>query len=202
MELHDLVADGARLECLDTGFLFTEGPVWDPRGFLLFSDMPGDVRRRWAPGIGVTEVRRPANKCNGMAYDATGRLLVCEHSTSRIVREELDGSTTIIASHFDGKELNSPNDVIVSIEWLDPVLRPFLWADGGLRPRARDGARLPRPVSDAGIRSGPRVDRATTSTSPTGCAGPPTSPSCTSTTPLAATSGPSAARRMARWSRV
>jgi gluconolactonase len=116
MELHDLVADGARLECLGTGFLFTEGPVWDPRGFLLFSDMPGDVRRRWAPETGVTEVRRPSNKCNGMAYDATGRLLVCEHSTSRLVREELDGSTTVIASRFDGKELNSPNDVIVSMD--------------------------------------------------------------------------------------
>ena len=104
------------LERLGTGFTFTEGPVWDPvDGVLYFSDMPGDVRRRWSEADGVTEVRRPSNKGNGMAYDARGGLLVCEHSTSRLVREEPDGSTTVLASHWEGKELNSPNDVIVAL---------------------------------------------------------------------------------------
>ena len=104
------------LERLGTGFTFTEGPVWDPvDGVLYFSDMPGDVRRRWSPTHGVSEVRRPSNKGNGMAYDARGGLLVCEHSTSRLVREEPDGSTTVLASHWEGKELNSPNDVIVTL---------------------------------------------------------------------------------------
>jgi gluconolactonase len=104
------------LERIGSGFRFTEGPVWDPvEGALYFSDMPGDVRRRWSATDGVTEVRRPSNKGNGMAYDARGGLLVCEHSTSRLVREDPDGSTTVLASHWEGKELNSPNDVIVTL---------------------------------------------------------------------------------------
>lgn len=106
---------GANVELLANGFMFTEGPVWDPeQGLLFFSDMPGDVRRSWHPENGVTEVRRPSNKCNGMAYDANGGLLVCEHATSRLIREDPDGSVTVLASHYGGKELNSPNDVIVT----------------------------------------------------------------------------------------
>jgi gluconolactonase len=102
------------LEQIASGFIFTEGPVWDPEGFLLFSDMPGDVRRRWAPGEGVQVVRQPANKCNGMAYDHLGRLLVCEHSTSRLVREGGSGQPEVLAQYYQGSELNSPNDVVVA----------------------------------------------------------------------------------------
>jgi len=104
------------LDKIADGFIFTEGPVWHPDGFLLFSDMPGDVRRRWAPSEGVTVLRQPANKCNGMAYDEQGRLLVCEHSTSRLVREERDGSLEVLADSFEGSELNSPNDVVVALD--------------------------------------------------------------------------------------
>jgi gluconolactonase len=112
----DLFGEEPVLERIGSGFRFTEGPVWDPvDGVLYFSDMPGDVRRRWTADDGVSEVRRPSNKCNGMAYDARGALLVCEHATSRLVREEPDGSTTVLASHWEGKELNSPNDVIVTL---------------------------------------------------------------------------------------
>lgn len=102
------------LKRIATGFIFTEGPVWDPEGFLLFSDMPGDIRRRWSAAEGVTVIRDPANKCNGMAYDELGRLLVCEHSTSRLVRESDRGEVEVLASTYDGKELNSPNDVVVA----------------------------------------------------------------------------------------
>ena len=70
------------LRQLGTGFEFCEGPIWHPREqHLLFSDMPGDVRRRWDRS-GVREVKRPANKCNGMTYDAGLNLIVCEHATS------------------------------------------------------------------------------------------------------------------------
>lgn len=121
-KLFDLVNS---LERLGTGFLFTEGPIWNHQGqFLLFSDMPGDVRRRWSQAEGIKEVMRPSNKCNGMTYDAQGKLIVCEHSTSSLVRETLDGSRETIASHYLGKELNSPNDVLVgkdgSIYFTDP----------------------------------------------------------------------------------
>jgi gluconolactonase len=114
------------LEQIGSGFTFTEGPIWNAEGeFLLFSDMPGDVRRRWSEADGVSEVMRPANKCNGMVYDADGNLLVCEHSTSSLVRERPGAERETIASHFRGKELNSPNDVITrsdgTIYFSDPT---------------------------------------------------------------------------------
>ncbi len=112
-ELEQLLDPDTEVEQLATGFIFTEGPIWNAEGeFLLFSDMPGDVRRRWSERDGVEEVMRPANKCNGMVYDADGNLLVCEHVTSSLVREHPDGTRETIASHFRGKELQSPNDVV------------------------------------------------------------------------------------------
>jgi gluconolactonase len=116
----------AAIEQIGSGFIFTEGPVWHPRDhFLLFSDMPGDVRRRWDEKGGVVEARRPANKCNGMTYDADLNLIVCEHATSTLARERPDGQREILASHFEGQELNSPNDVCVradgSIYFSDPT---------------------------------------------------------------------------------
>jgi gluconolactonase len=112
-KLQELIDPGAEVERLATGFTFTEGPAWNRQGeFLLFSDMPGDVRRRWSERDGVEEVMRPSNKCNGMVYDSDGNLLVCEHVTSSLVRERPDGTRETIASHYDGKELNSPNDVV------------------------------------------------------------------------------------------
>ena len=127
-KLFELVDQEAEVEKLATGFTFTEGPLWNKEGrFLLFSDMPGDVRRRWDEDNGVQEIMRPSNKGNGMTYDADGRLLVCEHTTSSLVRMDPDGRNTgreVLASHYDGKELNSPNDVIVandgSIYFSDP----------------------------------------------------------------------------------
>jgi gluconolactonase len=120
----ELADASAPLERVATGFTFTEGPVWHPlENHLLFSDMPADVRRRFGPD-GVTEVRRPSNKCNGMTYDAALNLIVCEHATSSLVRERPDGGREVLASHFEGKELNSPNDVCVradgSIYFSDP----------------------------------------------------------------------------------
>ncbi|MEP9375291.1 isochorismatase family protein [Aquabacter sp. CN5-332] len=120
----DLMDLWAPVRQLGTGFEFSEGPVWHPREHhLLFSDMPGDVRRRWDKS-GVREVKRPANKCNGMTYDADLNLIVCEHATSTLVRERPDGRREVLASHFEGMELNSPNDVCVksdgSIYFSDP----------------------------------------------------------------------------------
>jgi gluconolactonase len=125
-ELRELVDADSAVESIGSGFIFTEGPIWHADGgFLLFSDMPGDVRRRWSEADGVSEVMRPANKCNGMVYDAAGNLLVCEHATSSLVRERPDGGRETIASHFRGKELNSPNDVITrsdgTIYFSDPT---------------------------------------------------------------------------------
>ncbi len=127
--LYELVDRDAQVERLGTGFTFTEGPIWNKEGsFLLFSDMPGDTRRRWDERDGVREVAKPSNKGNGMTYDADGRLLVCEHATSSLVRMDPDGTGSgreVLASHYEGRELNSPNDVIVkrdgSIYFSDPT---------------------------------------------------------------------------------
>src|SRR3982751_3541203 len=126
--MRELVAESAELERIGTGFTFTEGPLWNPDGFLLFSDMPGDVRRRWDPDGGVTEVAKPSNKGNGMTFDLDGRIVLCEHGTSSVVRMDPDGSGAgrdVLATHYEGKELNSPNDVIVksdgTIYFTDPT---------------------------------------------------------------------------------
>jgi len=127
-KLASLVDENVEVKQLGTGFTFTEGPIWNPKEqFLLFSDMPGDTRRRWDEANDVQEVLSPSNKGNGMTLDADGRLLVCEHTTSSLVRTDPDGKNTnreVLASHYEGKELNSPNDVVVrsdgSIWFSDP----------------------------------------------------------------------------------
>ena len=87
--------------------------------------MPGDHLRRWSAKDGVTTFRKPCNKSNGLAWDLEGRLIVCEHASSRLTRTEANGSITVLASHHQDKELNSPNDVIVksdgSIYFSDPT---------------------------------------------------------------------------------
>lgn len=124
-KLRQLVDEGAEVEQVATGFTFTEGPIWMPDGSLHFSDMPADKRRRWHPSEGVTVLRDPSNKCNGMTLDNDGNLIVCEHVTSSVVRERPDGRRDVLASHWGSSYLNSPNDVIVasngSILFTDPT---------------------------------------------------------------------------------
>ena len=110
----DVVGSDVVIEQLGTGFMFTEGPIWNHvEKHLIFSDMPGDIMRRWTPSGGVEAFRQPSNKANGNYYDLQGRLVTCEHATSRVTRTESDGSITVLATHYAGKELNSPNDLIV-----------------------------------------------------------------------------------------
>ena len=109
-----LRAPYAKVRRLATGFLFTEGPVWDAAaGELVFSDIPGDVRSRWNPQTGIRDDRRPSSKSNGLTFDASGNLIICQHATSSLVRESPDGTRETLATHFEGVELNSPNDVVV-----------------------------------------------------------------------------------------
>ncbi len=112
--IYDLVEEGSGVEQLATGFTFTEGPIWHPvEQVLYFSDMPADIRRKVTLDGTVTEVRNPSFKCNGMVLDADLNLLVCEHVTSSLVRERTDGVRETLAFHWQGKYLNSPNDVTV-----------------------------------------------------------------------------------------
>ena len=122
---HELVDEYAPVRQLASGFTFVEGPVWHPREhYLLFSDMPADVRRRWDERHGVQEVARPSNKGNGLTYDRELNLLVCEHATSSVVRIRGDGTREVLASHYREQELNSPNDLCLrsdgSVYFTDP----------------------------------------------------------------------------------
>lgn len=116
----------AAVERLGTGFRWSEGPVWFGDGrFLLWSDIPNNRLMRWDEASGrVSVFRGPSNNSNGNTRDRQGRLITCEHLTRRVTRTEYDGSITVIADKFDGKPLNSPNDVVVksdgSIWFTDP----------------------------------------------------------------------------------
>lgn len=108
------VLGNAPVKQLATGFDWVEGPVWfGDAGCLLFSDIPNNRIMRWTPGLGISVYREPSNYANGHTRDLQGRLISCEHGTRRVTRTEHDGSITVIADRFDGKPLNSPNDVVV-----------------------------------------------------------------------------------------
>lgn len=120
------LAPDAAIEQVATGFVFTEGALWHARdSYLLFSDIIGNQMHRWDAQAGTTSFRQPSNMANGNAWDRDGRLLTCEHASSRVSRTEHDGSLTVLASHFEGQELNSPNDIVVksdgAIYFTDPI---------------------------------------------------------------------------------
>lgn len=121
-----LIDLGAQPRAIATGCEFTEGPVWHPQDeVLFFSDIPASIRRVWSASQGATIIQSPTHKGNGMTFDADLNLLVCEHETSRVIRVAPDGTETVIASEFEGKQLNSPNDIVVhsdgSIWFTDPT---------------------------------------------------------------------------------
>ncbi|HSF04168.1 MAG TPA: SMP-30/gluconolactonase/LRE family protein [Methylomirabilota bacterium] len=123
--LDRLVPSGATLERIVEGLSWTEGPVWDRRrGDLLFSDVPGNAVHRWRPDQGLSLFLRPSGYtgaapfpgkepgANGLAFDAAGRLVLCEHGDRRIARLEPDGRKTPLADRYQGRRLNSPNDLV------------------------------------------------------------------------------------------
>jgi gluconolactonase len=132
--------NNAAVERLATGFRWSEGPVWfgDQRS-LLWSDIPNDRIMRYDEEAGtVTVFRKPSNNANGNTRDRQGRLVTCEHDTRRVTRTEYDGTLTVILDRFDGKPLNSPNDVVVksddSIWFTDPPFGILSFYEGHLAP--------------------------------------------------------------------
>lgn len=120
-----LVPPGAVLERLAGGFQWAEGPAWDrAQGALLFSDVPANAIFRWKEGGSARVFLRPSGYTgkaaftgrepgsNGLAFDGQGRLVLCQHGDRRIARREKDGSITVLAARYQGKRLNSPNDLV------------------------------------------------------------------------------------------
>ncbi len=124
------------VERLATGCYWAEGPQWFGDGrYLLFSDIPNNRILRWDETSGaVSDFRKPSNHANGLARDRQGRLLACEHGTRRVTRTEYDGRITVLASHYQGKRLNSPNDIVCArdggIWFTDPPFGISGWWEG------------------------------------------------------------------------
>jgi gluconolactonase len=116
------------VETVATGFQFTEGPIWLQTGKLLFSDIPAD-KIYYAD---KTIFRDPSGQSNGLTLDREGRLIAAEHQTRRLTRTEEDGAITILADKYEGKRLNSPNDVIVRSDGMIFFTDPPYGLPGGL----------------------------------------------------------------------
>ncbi len=121
-----IVSEKVMLEQVATGFGFTEGPVWCG-DYLLFSDLRRNRIIHWrmrSEGPEVATFRSPSGGSNGLTLDRSGRLIACEHSTRRVTRTEIDGSVLVLAERYEGRRLNSPNDVVVrsdgSVYFTDP----------------------------------------------------------------------------------
>ena len=124
-ELERIVSLDQEVEELGSGYIVGEGPLWwQEGGYLLFSEVRGNRRRKWAPGEGVTVLQEPTNNANGLTRDPQGRLIMCEGGARRVTRMEPDGSVTVVAHSYHGRRLNRPNDVVVksdgSIYFTDP----------------------------------------------------------------------------------
>ncbi|MAG13424.1 MAG: gluconolactonase [Spirochaetales bacterium] len=124
-KFRNFVPGNSWLENLYSGMRFAEGPVYfADSGILVWSDIPNNRMYRWVEGLGVSTYRDPSNYSNGNTRDLRGRLITCEHGTRSVTRTEPDGTITAIADKYDGKRLNSPNDVAVksdgSIWFTDP----------------------------------------------------------------------------------
>jgi gluconolactonase len=113
------------IEKIAAGHTFTEGPVWSHDGFLYFSDIPENHILRFVPGKGIELARANSNGTNGNTMDAQGRLYSCESHSRRITRTDRKGKIEVLAERFEGKRLNSPNDVVVrkdfNVYFTDPA---------------------------------------------------------------------------------
>lgn len=123
MDLTDLF-EAIEFRRIAGGFQFTEGPVWHPRRYLLFSDIPANRIYRLGPDGNVQVWREPSGNSNGLTYDRQGRLVACEHGNRRVSLTAADGPPQPLATYYRGKRLNSPNDAVVrsdgSIYFTDP----------------------------------------------------------------------------------
>lgn len=152
-----LIHRNAGPELLWSGGRWTEGPVYFPAGrYVIFSDIPNDRILRWDEMNGEVAVfEKPSRNQNGHTLDREGRLIACEHRERCVSRYEIDGSRTVLADSYDGKQLNSPNDVVVksdgSIWFTDPSYGIDSDYEGDAAPMEQDGRHVYRIAPDGGI---------------------------------------------------
>ena len=120
------VPPGTVLDRIATGLIFTEGPVWEPReGCLIFVDIRGDRLIKYTPGTGLSTLYEPSGKGNGLTLDHENRILCAGWGGRTVWRLEPDGTVTTLASHWQGKKINTPNDIVVksdgTIWWTDMI---------------------------------------------------------------------------------
>jgi len=132
-ELERIVSTSEPIRDLADGFGGAQGPAegplwWRESGHLVFSDIHNNRRMKYEPDKGVSLLLEPTNRANGLTRDLQGRLIACEHDSRRVTRQELDGSITVVANSFQGRQLNRPNDVVVKsdgcIYFTDPWTSP------------------------------------------------------------------------------
>jgi gluconolactonase len=128
----DSLVESGEPERIATGFINTEGPVWHPDGYLLFSDINNNTINKWTPDGKVVKFRSPSGYSNGLTFDKQGRLIACEHRNRRVSRTEPDGTIVTLANKYQGKRLHSPNDAVVksdgSIYFTDPPYGVEAWS--------------------------------------------------------------------------
>jgi gluconolactonase len=139
-----LLLGNCRIEKLHTGTRWAEGPCYfADTGVLIWSDIPNNRMLRYIDGLGVDVFRQPSHCSNGNTRDRQGRLVTCEHETRRVTRTEWDGSITVLADRYQGRRLNSPNDVVVksdgSIWFTDPPYGILSDYEGKKSPSELDG---------------------------------------------------------------
>ena len=144
MRIHDLIDVDQELVTITDGYNFTEGPIWDSkRQVFIFSDIPNSRLWQWSEKEGAVLLKEETNKGNGNCFDHLGRILTCEGTSSRVVRMEPDMSNyEVMASHYQGKQLNSPNDIVVHssgmIYFTDPQFGRRPTRAGLYRPQELD----------------------------------------------------------------
>lgn len=145
-DLSDIFAKNTELETICDGHRFLEGPAWHPyEKHLRFSDIPGNSTLEWSEREGLTVYRANSHMANGNTYDRQGRLLSCHHASSRVTRMDDDETMTVIASHFQGQELNSPNDIVVKSDGA------VYFTDPPYGREARHGIPRPRELDFNGV---------------------------------------------------
>lgn len=110
---YKLIAADTEISSLPQEFRFTEGPLWSDDGYLLFSDIPANIIYKWVPGDSAKPHISPSGNSNGLSFDPDGNLLACEHGTRTLTKYTVKGDKIVLASHYNGKKLNSPNDLAV-----------------------------------------------------------------------------------------